>query len=115
MRIKTATIVALPDEVLRCLLLGHAWGDEPVIETTLENGLRAWRQYLTCESCQTQRHDTMAPGTFEIWRRTYYWMPGYGCEEPYDRADLRKERARRAERAGETTSNGQSRRPVTVK
>jgi len=96
MRIKSDTIRDLKDKHLRCLLLGHAWGDAPIIATVLENGLEAWKQNLTCESCGTRRFDTLEPKTFDVWRRHYEWTPGYGCNEPYVRADLRAERAYRA-------------------
>jgi hypothetical protein len=96
MRVKTATIMGLKDKDLRCLLLGHAWGDAPILATVLENGLKAWKQELTCGSCGSRRFDTLEPKTFDVWRRHYDWVPGYGCDEPYVRADLRAENARRA-------------------
>lgn len=107
MRIKTATVRELSDAHLMCLLYGHAWGDSPIYEVTLENGLKAWRQDLTCTSCSTTRRDIFEPRTFEVWRRSYEWLPGYGCDEPYDRTDLRRERStRRISQNG----NGQVRR-----
>lgn len=106
MRIRTTTVMELKDKHLRCLMLGHAWEDAPIFETTLENGLRAWKQDLTCGSCGTKRFDVLEPKTFDVWRRHYEWTPGYGCEEPYVRADLRAERARRVSGNGQVRTTG---------
>lgn len=95
MRIRTKTVSALKDKFLRCLMLGHAWGDAPIIEARLENGLIAWKQDLRCTSCGCMRYDTLEPKTFNLWRRHYDHPVGYGVEEPYTRADLRAERATR--------------------
>jgi hypothetical protein len=95
MRIKTRTVNALKDKFLKCLMLGHSWGDAPIMEMVLENGLTAWKQDLRCTSCGCLRHDTLEPKTFDLWRRHYDYPVGYGVIEPYTRADLRAERATR--------------------
>lgn len=96
MRIKTQSVSDLTDEFLYCLLYGHAWDDPPVVQVTLENGLNAWKQELTCESCFSERYDKLEPETYALWRRNYWHTPGYGVIDPYTKADLRKERATRS-------------------
>lgn len=98
MRIKTSGVENLKDEFLYCLLLGHEWDDPPIVQVKLENGLTAWKQDLTCLSCESERYDTFEPETFALWRRHYWHFPGYGLVEPYTKADLRMERSRRGER-----------------
>lgn len=89
-----------PDAVLRCWAFGHRWDPGPVLDEP-GWGARVWRVVARCD-CGRVREDVLAPRSGALLSRHYGGGAGLSARVSVERADARKEWARRdrARRAG---------------